>query len=119
MKDKQSKFALRTISMKEAKDVLRNLKPKMSSALTGVPKKLIRNASEVLACLFQRIVNTSIRLATFPKAFKELLAVCVHKRDNKQNKENYRLISSIDPISTAFESTVNSQILNYLIENEL
>ena len=54
-----------------------------------------------------------------PKIFKDLTSACVHKRKSKEDKTNYSQIILIDPISSAIESIVNSQILDYLMENSL
>ena len=96
--NKDCKFAIRTISISEAKLALRKLKPKMSSGPTQIPKKLIKNANEVLCVPFQRIFNTSVRLAKFPDEYRNLIAVPVHKRNSKQEKSNFRQIVSIDPV---------------------
>ena len=70
--NKVMSFDIQTISIKQAKQALRNLKPKMSSGIQGIPKKIIRNANNILAAPFQRIFNQSIQTHTFPKMFKEL-----------------------------------------------
>ena len=44
----------------------------MSSGIQGIPKKIIRNANNILAAPFQRIFNQSIQTHAFPKMFKEL-----------------------------------------------
>ena len=90
----------------------------MSSDISGVPKKVIKNASAILALPFQRLFNTSIETETFPDLYKELSAVCIHKRGSKQDKFNYRQIVNIDPISSAIEAVINKQLLEYLVENQ-
>ena len=99
--NKDCKFAIRTISISEAKPALRKLKPKMSSGPTQIPKKLIKNANEVLCVPFQRIFNTSVRQVKFPDEFRNLILVPVHKRKRKQDKSNFRQIVSIHPVLLA------------------
>ena len=117
--NKDCKFAIRTISISEAKLALRKLKPKMSSGPTQIPKKLIKNANEVLFVTFHRIFNTSVRLAKFPDEFRNVNAVPVHKRKSKQDKSNFRQIVSIDPVCACLEMVINSQYLDYLTQNNL
>lgn len=90
----------------------------MSYGVSGVPKKIIRNASNVLALPFQRLSNVSVDTETFPNAFKEFSVVVIHKRDSKEDKANYRQFCMIDPLSSAIEGIVNEHLLDYLIKNK-
>lgn len=44
--------------------------------------------------------------------------MCIHNRKSKQDKNSYRQICVVDPISIAMECIVNSQLLEYLVENK-
>ena len=117
--NKSLSFRIQTISIKEAKIALKNMNPKMSSGVSGIPKKIVRDAHEILAVPFQRVFNESVKQCYFPNAFKELSSVCVHKRNSKDDKANYRQIVSIEAISSCMESIINKQLLKFLIENTI
>ena len=53
--NKQLTCRIQTIAIKEAKLVFKRSNPKMSSGITGIPKKLVCHAHEILAVPFQRI----------------------------------------------------------------
>ena len=108
--NKKLAFSIRPISLQEAKMAIKNLNPKVSSGVSGIPKKLIRNAHDVLALPMQRIFNTSIQSCSFPDAFKRLSSVPVHKKLSKDNKEHFRQIVSIEALSSIIESDVNHQL---------
>ena len=117
--NKKLAFSIRPISLQEAKMAIKNLNPKVSSGVSGIPKKLIRNAHDVLALPMQRIFNTSIQSCSFPDAFKRLSSIPVHKKLSKDNKEHYRQIVSIEALSSVIEGEVNRQLLEFIIDNEI
>ena len=98
---------------------IKNLNPKVSSGVSGIQKKMIRNAHDVLALPMQRIFNTSIQSCSFPDAFKRLSSIPVHKKLSKDNKEHYRQIVSIEALSSVIEGEVNRQLLEFIIDNEI
>ena len=63
--------------------------------------------------------NSSVEYGIFPAKYKELTSVCVHKRDNKADKINYRQIVCIEPLAGAMEAIINQQLLKFLLDNEL
>ena len=57
---KNLRFELKSVSVKEVMAALKKLKPRKSCSGSGVPKRVIQAAHEVLAVPLQSIVNTSI-----------------------------------------------------------
>ena len=76
-------FELKPVSVKEVWPALKKLKPKNSCSSSGIPKKVIQAAHEILAVPLQHVVNTSIRDKKYPNVFRDVLAMPVFKRGSK------------------------------------
>ena len=61
-----------------------------------------------------RLVNLSIESGKFPTLFKIARVIPIFKSGNRQEKNNYRPISLLHPISKIFEKIMHSQLMSYL-----
>ena len=65
------------------------------------------------------VFNSTIDAGIFPNAWKEAIAVPVHKKGNYINISNYRPIALLPLISKVFEKLINTQICNHLNDSLL
>ena len=59
---------------------LRNLNPSKSTGMQGIPIKIIKPASILLAPMLTKLFNIAIEQATFPAIFKTAEVVPVYKK---------------------------------------
>lgn len=103
-------FALDFISENDVYEVLRRIKPKLTSGPDGIPAFFLRDCALVLACPLMKIFNLCLKSKKFPDMWK-LSRVCpVFKKGDKNLVINYRPITIICNFSKAFEMILHKII---------
>ena len=87
-------FFLEEIEPIKILKLIKNLNPKKSSDIYGIPPKLLKKIS-VHSLAGQLIFNVSFQEGIFPDKFKVGVIFAIHKNDPKSNCSNYRPISII------------------------
>ena len=75
-----------------------------------IPAKIIKIAKGEIAEPITNCINSSISIGTFPDELKIADIVPVFKKDNQNDKTNYRPISLLPLISKIFEKVLYQQI---------
>ena len=71
---------------------------------------MLRSTLKKLADIF----DESIKIDKFPDLLKKAEVMPVYKRDNINNKQNYRPESTLSNLSKVFEKLIFSQINTYM-----
>ena len=64
------------------------------------------------------IFSSCIESGIFPTEWKKANVVPIHKRDDKQNVENYRPVSLLPTLGKILEHLIYNQMYSLFIENE-
>ena len=114
-----SKFTLNLISTKEVNNLIESINPDKSTGMDDIPPKLLKIAapivSESLAFIFNRCIDSSI----YPDEWKAAKVIPIHKKDDKDDVNNYRPISVILCIAKIFERVVYNQLYAYIESNNI
>ena len=110
-------FEPKPVSVKEVMETLKKLKPKKSCCSSGVQKRVIQAANEVLMAPLQQIVNTRVRDKKYPDVFRDMVDMPALKRGSKQDSSCYRLVQNSEAVSGILELLVNSQVVKFLQGN--
>ena len=79
---------------------------------------LLQNTADVAKPLC-KLFNYSLEAGVFPSDWKTSNVVPVHKKNDTQNKCNYRPVSLLCNVSKIFERLVYNKMYSFLMENKL
>ena len=89
---------------------LSNLNPNKSTGPDNISPQLLKNCARSLALLLQLLFNLSFKTGSIPSLAH---IVPIHKKENKNNVQNYIPISLTCIISKVFEKCVRDEILQH------
>ena len=78
-----------------------------------IPIKLIKENIELFSSILSRMFNFYIDKTSFPNGLKQADITPVHKKDDTNDKNNYRPVSILPSLSKAFEKCLYNQIYAY------
>ncbi len=99
--------------LKPFKDVRNN----KSSGPYGIHPRIMKETAEAICNSLALIFNKSLQEGQVHKGWKEAHITALHKKGNKSNPENYRLISLISVCGKIMESLIRDSMVTYMLEN--
>ena len=93
--------------------LIRSLKPKKAHGLEDISVRMIKICGDSLVLPLNLIFENCLRRGVFPEVCKRASVVPVHKKNSKNQKQNYRPIS-LFPIFSKF---MEKLILDSLYEH--
>lgn len=91
----------------------------MDCGLTGIPRKILSNARDVVSIPLQKIINESLKSNKCPQRFKEIKTTPLHKKAKQDDINNNRLISSLDSSAVVFETILNKKLSEFCENSNL
>ena len=88
-----------------------------STGYDGIPNKLLKDASDIIARSLVHIFNASIMTGIFPNDLKVAIISPIHKSGCKTQCNNYRPISVLSAVAKILESLISKQLETYLEVN--
>ena len=114
--EKMSKLTELAISDEKILKIIRNLNPNKAHGWDGISARMIKICDESLRLIFENCLRQGI----FLEPWKRANVVPVHKRNEKNLKENYRPISLLPIFSKYLEKLVlYDSLYSYLIKEML
>lgn len=98
---------------------IKSLKETRSVGCDGISFKFIRDSLYIISFYITVIINTSLTTGIFPEMWKHALVVPVFKKGDQESVNNYRPISLLPILSKILEKIVSSQLLEFLLQNNL
>ena len=83
------------------------------------PTKLLTCSSAVIAPVLTEILNTSIRLGTYPSKLKIAKITPAFKNDDDMDANNYRPTSLLSNFNRLFEKIIYNRLTSYIKKHEL
>ena len=80
---------------------------------------MLRKTTAVMAQSLACIFNHSLTKCKFPSTWKIANMTPLHKKDDKQNRKNYRLISLLSIIGKCLLRCICNSLYNYFQENNI
>ena len=113
----KSRFQIQNVTIHEVFKSLSKLKTSKSTGYDGIPNKLLKDASDIIAPSLVHIFNASIMTGIFPNDLKVAIILPIHTSGCKTQCNNYRSISVLSAVAKILESLISKQLETYLEEN--
>ena len=89
------------------------------STISGdIPSKILKWYAQIYSKNLADIFNESINTGKFPSILKNAEIMPVYKKDDMDEKRNYRPVSTLSNLSKVFENLIYSQIKTYMVNKE-
>ena len=99
--------------------ILKGLNVKKANGPDNISNKLLKDCADVLAKPLLKIFQYSLSIGKFPSKWKEANVVPIHKKNSKQDKNNYRPISLLSTLGKVFERLIFNSLYKFCKENDL
>ena len=107
------KFYFEYTSFDQTLKELEKLDPKKTSQMNDIPVKVIKGNKDIVAFFIYHNFNNSLSSSACPTALKYADVKPVFKKEDKTNKENYRLISILPTLSKVYERLLYKHMYPY------
>ena len=99
--------------------ILKNLNTAKANGPDNISNKILKNLAESLAHPLTKLCNMSLSSAVFPDRWKEAHVTPVFKKNDKQNKTNFRPISLLANLGKVLERFVFIVLYKYCMTHNL
>ena len=103
-----------TISEEEVMHHLSHLDPSKASGPDGIPGRILKECSSVIAPSLCSLFNHSLHSGTVPTKWKSANVTPIHKKEEKEPATNYRPISLLTIISKVLERCVCNRFYGHV-----
>ena len=109
-----SQFAFKPTNETEILKLLKSIDCKKAIGTDSIPPKIIKDSANILVKPFTKIINLCIKENKFPTKAKIAEVLPIFKKDERQQKGNYRPISILNTLSKIIERIMKDQIMNHM-----
>ena len=106
MKGKNLSFTLNYVSVNKVRSLLLSLKNKTSSSIDQLDNHSVKLAADYIAGPLHHVITLSIMQQKFPSCWKMSKIAPLHKKKSQLQKENYRPVAIISPLSKILEKVI-------------
>ena len=117
VKSKLATFSLKTVSVKEVRDILMTLPDKKSCGRDNLPVSLLKPVVDIILKPLVYIINMSINSDEVPSRLKISRVHPIYKNGNRSHMTNYRPISVLPITAKILEKLVFNQLYTYFNDN--
>ena len=114
-----SKLTKLSISHKKTKEKVDKLNEKTTTGPDGISSKLLKLAGSTIVPSLTSVFELAARTCQLPDQWKRARICAVHKKDDKQDKNNYRPLSMLSIPSKIMESCAADDIKEHILQNGL
>nr|CAD2202349.1 unnamed protein product [Meloidogyne enterolobii] len=100
-------------------NTLKNLPNKNSTTQNDISYKILKNCHDILAPTLCELFRNSLDSGDIPDKWKNSIIIPIYKNGNRACIQNYRPISLTSTTCRVFEKILASEILKFLLENDL
>ena len=109
-----SSFSFKLISEEEVKNAIKDLPINKSTISGDILTKILKQHTQIYSKKLADIFNESVKMGKFPDILKKAEVTPVYKKDDMNDKQNYRPVSTLSNLSNVFEKLIYSQINTYM-----
>ena len=108
-----------SVTEEDILDILKSLDTTKSSGPDGISPRMLKEASTVIYKPLTKLINLSLSTCRVPEAWKRANVLPLHKKNEKNNMNNYRPISLLSCVSKVLERAIFKYVFNYFRDNFL
>ena len=109
-------FKFRNVTLEEVNDQFRKLNPAKATTFKNIPPKVLKSSRNVVGPIVHNLMNKSLATNKFPDRLKNADVNPGYKPGKKDptNKDHYRPVSKLPPLSKIFERLMQTQIADFI-----
>ena len=101
------------ITVEEVRKILVSLNISKANGPDNISNRLLKKTADSIAKPLAKLFNKSLSLGKFPTLWKDANVTPVFKKNDKQNKTNYRPISLLPNLGKVFERAIFNHLYKY------
>ena len=101
----------------EVEDLVKNIDQNKASGPDGISPRILKEAGLSIVPSLTRLIKLSLQQRKVPMLWKRANVTPIHKKDDKDQLNNYRPISLLPVASKILECIVFKHVYNFLHEN--
>ena len=98
----------KVISEEEVKCAIKDLPINKSTISGDIPTKILKQHAQIYSKKLADIFNESIKMGKFPDILKNAEVTPVYKKDDMNDEQNYRPVSTLSNLSKGFGKIIYS-----------
>ena len=116
-----NRLEFKLVSDQETLKLIETILPKTSSGYDNLSSKALKQFAPIIHPALRLIINQSLMTGIFPTKLKHAIVTPIYKGKNSDPQEfiNYRPISLLPTLSKIIEKVVQSQLYQYMNDNNL
>ena len=119
MRGKKCKLWLGYITQDRVTKLLKSLKKSKSCAIDGLDSYSLQVSAEYISGPLHHIITLSMMQQKFPSAWKYSKIIPLHKKASRLDRQNYRPVAILSPLSKILEKIVFQQIYDFFTKNKI
>ena len=119
MREKKCKMELTYATHKKVLKILKSLKSSKSLSIDELDSYCVKTSAEIIAPSLHHIVTLSLMQRKFPSSWKMSKVIPLHKKGSRLEKQNYRPVAILSPLSKVLEKIAYEQIYRYFTNNKI
>ena len=108
-----------TVSEGEVRDLISILQTNKATGHDQISAKILKAAGESIVPSLTRLFQLCLRTNRYPNEWKKANVIPLHKKDDKNNCNNYRPVSILPTVSKIFERIIFKNVYNFFHDNNL
>ena len=119
MQNKNCNLSLQYVSVSTVNKLLKSLKNSRSSSIDGLDNYCVKVAADYIDKPLHHIITLSIQQKKFPLSWKMSKIIPLHKKNCQMDRQNYRPVSILSPLSKVLEKIIYQQMYSYFSRNKV
>ena len=119
MEDKSCKLALSHVTIKKVNELLKSLKNTRSTSIDELDNFCIKISADIIDKPLHHVVTLSVQQQKFPTGWKYSKVIPLHKKGCKLDRQNYRPVAILSPLSKILEKIIYEQLYGYFTRNKI
>ena len=119
MKDKNCKLSMKYVTTAKVMKLIKKLKNSKSTSYDGIDNYSVKLSANIIAEPLHHIICLSIMQKKFPKSWKLVKVVPLHKKGSILDKKNYRPVALLSPFGKILEKIMYEHIFDYFTKNSV
>ena len=103
----------------DTESLINCIKPNKAISPNSIPTKILKEFKTELSEPLSDMINVSFNKGIFPDFLKVANVIPIHKKGEKLDPNNYRLISLLSNISKLYEKAMRIRLTNFLRKNKM